>query len=133
MMEIDELFNYACRNLLRVNSYFIRQLPVDAMPRIYPAKFLSAFSMEIEGKRICARDWLYGPTGYTRSVPEGQLDPLMTEADRRYLAAVKHGVEEFLEQEEQGAKFVPDLLGRDVRAFQKATAKYGKRGARKTG
>jgi hypothetical protein len=131
MMDPEMLFNYSCRSLLLVNSYFLRQLPVGCVARIDPSKFLDAFSMEIDGQRVNARDWLYGPTGYTRTVPEDQTDPLMMDADKRFVDAVKHGVQEFLEQEEQGAKFIPNLLGRDVRAFQRVVGKYGKRGSKK--
>ena len=39
--------------------------------------------------------------------------------------AIKFAVSEFLEQEADGAKFIPHLVGRDVRPFQRATKRDG--------
>jgi hypothetical protein len=38
--------------------------------------------MDIDGQCVKACDWLYGPTGYTCTVPEDQTDPLMMDADK---------------------------------------------------
>ena len=125
MMENHDLFEYSCRNLLLINNYFLRQLPIECQARIDPKVFLSAFSAEINGNRVHAKDWLYAPTGYTRSVPEGLEDPRMMDADRRSMDAIKFAVSEFLEQEADGAKFIPHLVGRDTRPFQRATKRDG--------
>ncbi|KAF8220141.1 hypothetical protein L208DRAFT_1160216, partial [Tricholoma matsutake] len=60
MMENYDLFKYSCRNLL-INNYFLRQLPIECQARIDPKVFLSAFSAEINGNRVHAKDWLYAP------------------------------------------------------------------------
>lgn len=124
-MASRDLFEYTCRNLLLMNNYFLRQLPVEYQARIDPKVFLSAFSADIDGNRVHAEDWLYAPTGYTRTVPEGVEDPSMTDADRHSINAIKFAVSEFLEQEEDGAKFIPHLVGRDVRPFQRAAKRDG--------
>ena len=79
----------------------------------------------MDGNRVHAKDWLYAPTGYTRSVPEEQEDPSIMDADRRSIDAIKFVVSEFLEQEADGAKFIPHLVGRDTRPFQRATKRDG--------
>jgi hypothetical protein len=125
MMETRDLFEYSCRNLLLINNYFLQQLPVECQARIDPKVFLSAFSAEIDGSRVHAKDWLYALTGYTRTVPEGVEDPSMTDADHHSINAIKFAVSEFLEQEADGAKFIPYLVGRDVRPFQRAAKRDG--------
>jgi hypothetical protein len=125
MMETHDLFEYSCRNLLLINNYFLRQLPIECRARIDPKVFLSAFSAEIDGNRVHAKDWLYAPTGYTCSVPEGLDDPSMMDADCRSINTMKFAVSEFLEQEADGAKFIPHLVGRDVRPFQRAAKRDG--------
>jgi hypothetical protein len=125
MMPPRELFEYSCRNLLLMNSYFLRQLPVEYQARIDPRVFLSAFSADIDGDRVHAKDWLYAPTGYTRTVPEGVDDPSIMDADLRSINAIKYAVSEFLEQEADGAKFIPHLVGRDTMPFQRAAKRHG--------
>jgi hypothetical protein len=125
MMETHDLFKYSCRNLLLINNYFLRQLPVKCQARINPKVFLSAFSAEINGSRVHAKDWLYAPTGYTRTVPKGVEDPSIMDADCRSINTIKFAVSEFLEQEVDGAKFIPHLVGRDVRPFQRDTKRDG--------
>lgn len=125
LMASRDLFEYSCRNLLLMNNYFLRQLPVEYQARIDPKVFLSAFSADIDGDRVHAKDWLYAPTGYTRTVPEGVDDPSIMDADRRSIDAIKYAVSEFLEQEADGAKFIPHLVGRDIRPFQRAAKRHG--------
>jgi hypothetical protein len=125
MMETHDLFEYSCRNLLLINNYFLQQLPIECRACINPKVFLSAFSAEIDGNRVHAKDWLYAPTGYTCSVPKGLDDPSMMDADHRSINAMKFVVSEFLEQEADGAKFIPHLVERDVRPFQRAVKRDG--------
>jgi hypothetical protein len=125
MMETCNLFEYLCQNLLLINNYFLGQLPVKCQAHINPKVFLSAFSAEIDGSRVHAKDWLYAPTVYTCTIPKGVEDPSITDADRRSINTIKFAVSEFLEQEADGAKFIPHLVGRDVRPFQRAAKRDG--------
>jgi hypothetical protein len=132
MMDNEDLFNYTSRNLLLINNYFLRQLPLGMAPRINPTLFLSAFSMKVDDTRVTAQDWAFAPTGYTRTVSKGQPDPLLTESDKEFIDKLKQGLHEVLEQEECGAKFVPDLVGREVRPFQRSTQSYVGRSSQKS-
>jgi hypothetical protein len=120
LMALHNLFEYTCRNLLLMNNYFLRQLPVEYQACINPKVFLSAFSADIDGDRVHAKNWLYTPTGYTCTIPEGVDDPSIMDADRCSIDAIKYAVSEFLEQEADGAKFIPHLVSRDIRPFQRA-------------
>jgi hypothetical protein len=124
-METCDLFKYSCWNLLFINNYFLQQLPVKCQAHINPKVFLSAFSAEINGSRVHAKNWLYALTGYMCTIPKGVENPSITNADHHSINAIKFAVLEFLEQEADGAKFIPHLVGRDVRPFQRAAKRDG--------
>jgi hypothetical protein len=54
------------------------------------------------------------------TIPEGADDPSIMDTNHHSINAIKYTVLEFLEQEADSAKFIPHLVGRDIRLLPKS-------------
>ncbi|KAI0084504.1 hypothetical protein BDY19DRAFT_997720 [Irpex rosettiformis] len=86
-MEPHSLVNWMARGLLQQGHFAFRQLPASFKVEIDPSLFLKAFSMEVDGVRVQAEDWLLAPNPqvqepFTQRHRDVQEELLVNQFDR---------------------------------------------------